>query len=71
MYSEVKVTEKGTDFVIVNTLDKKDDSSSDTSTMQTGDTSSMRFYMILFSIAGFALIILGFAMRRKDDAQQK
>ena len=67
----VKITEKGTDFVIVNTLDKKDDSSSDTSTMQTGDTSSMRFYMILFSIAGFALIILGFAMRRKDDAQQK
>ncbi len=65
----VNVTEKGTDFVIVNTFDKKDDSSSDTSTMQTGDTSSMKVYMILFSVAGLVLIILGIGMRRKDDAQ--
>ena len=67
----VKVTKKDTDFVIVNTLDKTDIATPDTSSPQTGDIAPLSIYIILFSVSGLVLIILGAGMRRKDNANQK
>ncbi len=38
---------------------------------QTGDTFPMKRYMLMLCISGMMLVILGFGMRRKDDAKSR
>lgn len=56
------VEERGTTFTLTNTLTEE---TSDTPTApKTGDTSNIMFYVILLSISGCMLIILGIALKR-------
>lgn len=40
-----------------------------TNAPQTGDTFPMKRYMIMLCVSGMMLVVLGFGMRRKDDAK--
>ena len=69
----VTVTEKDATFIITNTVyDRNPDgttSKPDTNAPQTGDTFPMKRYVVMLCVSGMLLVILGFGMRRKDDAK--
>ena len=65
----VTVTEKETSFVIVNT--KKTPTNPDkpsTNVPPTGDNTRIDLYILIFCISGLLIIILGFGMRKKENA---
>ena len=65
----VSVTEKETSFVIVNT--KITQNKPTASIPQTGDTSPIELFVLLFCISGLLLIILGIKIRRNENAAEK
>jgi len=65
----VTVTEKDTSFVIINT--KKEQNKPSANVPQTGDTAPIELYILLFCISGLLLIVLGFGLRRKENASEK
>lgn len=62
----VKVTDKETSFVIVNTWEDQP-----VDPPKTGDTFPLRLYIVVTCIAGSALMILGVAAGRKNHEQKK
>ena len=65
----VAVTEKESTFVIVNT--KKDLNTPPSDIPQTGDTSHIELYSIIFCISGLLIIVCGIGIRRVENASEK
>lgn len=65
----VTVTEKETSFVIVNT--KKDLDKPSENAPQTGETSPIELYILIFCVSGLLLIVFGIGIRRKENATEK
>ena len=62
----VTVTENGTAFVLTNTAPP------DTDNPQTGDTAPITLYILLLSLSGLALVLLGIrALRRKSHDESR
>lgn len=64
----VTVSEKETSFIIVNTKKSPHDP---TDAPQTGDSSPIELYVLIFCISGLLLIVLGFGIRRRENAAKK
>jgi len=68
----VKVTEKGTSFVLLNTKgDPFIPGKPSTNVPQTGDTSQIELYILVCCISGMFLIVLGVGLRRKENANKQ
>jgi len=67
----VKVMNKETSFVIVNTLEEPEIPENPVDKPQTGDIAPIRLWMTLFCISGMVLIIFGIGMRRRENAFEK
>ena len=59
----VAVEERGSTFVLINTMETEEIPSTDTP--KTGDTHNLMLYLILMFVSGFMMILLGLSLKRK------